>query len=117
MSSNIFYLCSMVAASLPFLAIPALFLHFHARRAVWKRGRRLGRKNLGFCPSISSLGNAFQYLQVFHRPSIAHLIQAKQDEDADEDDEGEPDTPARHLNRQLGRIRRGEKVEALVLRL
>jgi hypothetical protein len=117
MSPNLFYLCSMVASSLPFLAIPTLFIHYYARRAAWKRGRRLGKKNLGFCPSIASLGSAFQYLQVFHRPSIAHAIHAEQEEDADEDDKGQPDTPALHLNRQLGRIRRGERLETLVLHL
>lgn len=60
---------------------------------------------------------AFQFMQVFHRPSMAYVLEAKQDEDADEDDQGDPDTPTKHLHRQLRRIRRGEQIDTLVLRL
>jgi hypothetical protein len=43
--------------------------------------------------------------------------QIEQREDEDEDDEGGPDTARRHLLRQLRQIRRGEKIDRLVLRL
>jgi len=37
--------------------------------------------------------------------------------DADDDDQGGPDTPQRNLMRQLRRIRQGETVDRLVWRL
>jgi hypothetical protein len=60
---------------------------------------------------------AFQFMQVFHRPSMAHVLEAKQDDDADEDDQGDPDSPHKHLHRQLRRVRRGQHVERLQVRL
>jgi hypothetical protein len=42
---------------------------------------------------------------------------AREKADVEEDDEGDPETPAKQLSRQLKRIRRGEVVERLVLRL
>ena len=101
----------------PFLAIAVILVYFCLRRAAWRRKRRLGKKNLGFCPSTSALGMAFLFLQAFSRPSLAHAVEAKRDEDLDEDDAGEPESLAKQLHRQLRRIRRGEPVDRLVLRL
>jgi hypothetical protein len=42
--------------------------------------------------------------------------QIRQQEDIDEDYNGDPETPLKHLLSQLRRIRRGEKVETLFLR-
>lgn len=106
-----------LAASAPFLAIAALLVYYFLLRARWRLNRQLGRKNCGFCPSSSALGMAFLFLQVFCRPSIANVVEVKQEEDADEDDEGDPGSVTKQLNRQLKRIRRGEPVERLVLRL
>jgi hypothetical protein len=58
-----------------------------------------------------------QFIQVVYRPTVAYVVKAKQDEDADEDDEGDPENLTKQLNRQLRRIRRGEPVDRLVLRL
>jgi hypothetical protein len=101
----------------PALAIVAILLYYQLRRALWRRNNRRGRKNRGFCPSSVALGMALQFLQVFHRPSMTHVVEARQDEDAEEDDEGDPESPTKQLNRQLKRIRRGEWVDRLVLRL
>lgn len=60
---------------------------------------------------------AFQFMQVFHRPSMVHVLEEKQKEDADEDDQGGPDSPHKHLNRQLKKIRHGEHLEPLEVRL
>jgi hypothetical protein len=108
----------MAALYAPFLAIGLIFAHSRLRRAVWKRNKRLLRPNLGYCPSIVRMGTAFQHLQVFYRPTMAYVLEAKQDEeDVDEDDNGDPETPLAHFSRQLRRIRRGERVDTLVLRL
>jgi hypothetical protein len=60
---------------------------------------------------------AFLFLQVFHRPSVAHVLEEKQKEDAEENDEGDPENLKKQIDRQLKKIRRGEPVERLVLRL
>jgi hypothetical protein len=117
MNISVSSILGMLAFSSPGWLIVGLLIHYYLRRAGWKRRRRLGVISLGFCPTSASLGTAFQFMQAFHRPSMAYVIQAKQEEDADEDDQGGPDSPSRHLHRQLRRIRRGEPVDRLVLRL
>jgi hypothetical protein len=57
------------------------------------------------------------FTQVYWRPSIDNVIEVKQDEDADEDDEGDPENLKKQLDRQLKMIRRGEPIDRLVLRL
>lgn len=60
---------------------------------------------------------ALQFIQVFYRPTVAHVLETKQDEEADEDDSGGPESLTKQLHRQLRRIRSGEFVERLILRL
>lgn len=69
--------------------------------------------------AAANLGGAFQFLSMAYRPNHAFIAKAQiqQHEDADEDDDGDPETPIKHLNRQLRRIRRGEPVDRLVWRL
>jgi hypothetical protein len=90
MNISVSSILGMLAFSSPGWLIVGLLIHYSLRRAGWKRRRRLGVISLGFCPTSASLGTAFQFMQVFHRPS---------------------------MHRQLRRIRRGEPVDRLVLRL
>jgi hypothetical protein len=48
---------------------------------------------------------------------MEHAIEARQKEDVEEDDDGDPETPEKELSRQLRKIRRGEAVEVLKLRV
>jgi len=118
MSAGVYFFCSVLFAS-PFLAMVWILAHYQLRRSAWKRKRRKGRNNLGFCPSSMALGAVFAFMPVFYRPSVDFLIKARiqQEEKVDEDDDGDPETPEKSLSRQLRRIRRGEPVEALELRL
>ena len=117
MGSNLaFYLC-LFAAGLPFFAIPAILIHYCVRRAAWRRKKRRGVKRLGFFPSATALGGALLFLQIFVRPSLQHVHAVVQEEKDQDDDEGDPESPEKHLSRQLKRIRRGEKTDDLVLRL
>ena len=118
MSAGVYFFCSVLFAS-PFLAMVGILVYYRVRRSAWKRKRRKGRKNLGFCPSSMALGAVFAFMPVFYRPSVDFLIKARiqQEEKVDEDDDGDPETPEKSLSRQLRRIRRGEPVEALELRL
>ncbi len=69
--------------------------------------------------SPEGVGAAFQFLSIAYRPNHAFTAKAQivQHEDVDDDDEGGPDTPQKHLHRQLRRIRRGEALDRLVWRL
>jgi len=61
-----------------------------------------------------------QFVREFYQPNLVHLVESMQDEDADEGDSGDPDTPEvrlKHFHRQLKRIRRGDPVDRLVLRI
>lgn len=111
MTFNAFYGWCVFAMYMPFLAIVLILCHYFALRLRWRLSRR------GFCPSVLALGMAFQFMQVFHRPSMEHVLEAKQEDDADEDDNGDPDAPHKHLHRQLRRIRRGQHVDRLQVRL
>jgi hypothetical protein len=86
---------------------------FCLRRFLWRRRRRWGKSSSGFCPTFTSAGNALHTLQVIAQPRIQHVLQEKYDDEAEDDDEGEPVSPEKHLHRQLRRIRRGEPVERL----
>jgi hypothetical protein len=69
--------------------------------------------------SAVELGAAFQFLSIAYRPNHAFTAKAQiqQMEKADDDDDGDPDTPIKHLHRQLRRIRQGEPVDRLIWRL
>jgi len=66
-----------------------------------------------------AMGSALMFLSMAYRPNHSFVAKAQivEREDTDEDDQGGPDTPKRHLMRQLRQIRRGEPVDRLVWRL
>jgi hypothetical protein len=100
----------------PGLAIAVLLMAYHLRRLLWRRNKRLGRK-LGYYPSSAMLGLGLLFLQVFYRPSVVNVLEEKQKEDAEEEGEGDSENLKKQLDRQLKKIRRGEPIESLVLRL
>ena len=97
--------------------IPLILAYFYLLRLRWRLHQRRGKKKPVFRPSTVDLGCAFQLWQMKYRPTVAHVIEAKQEEDTDEDNDGDPDHPARHLHKQLKRIRRGEQIDRLTLKL
>ena len=122
MNVDSLYAWCVYALYVPFLIIALILVHYVLLRVLWRGRKRRGKGSPGFYPSALALGLAFQFIQVFHRPSMIHVVEARQDvdEDADEDDNGDTDTPAarmRHFHRQLRRIRRGDPVDRLVLRM
>lgn len=86
-------------------------------RKLSKPGKRRRSKSLRAAEAVA--GGAFQLFVTAYRPSHAFIkkAQIQQEEDADEDDDGSPDTPIKHLHRQLRRIRCGEPVDRLIWRL
>ena len=117
MNAGILYGLSVLAFSAPFMAITAILIHYLLKRAAWRRKQRLGKRISGFCPSSAALGLLFLCVQVLYRPSVEFVVQEQQRADVEEDSAGDPDTPAKQLNRQWKRIRRGERIDSLVVRL
>lgn len=66
-----------------------------------------------------ALGLSLLPLATLYRPSLNEVAKAqiRQQEDADENDNGDPDSPNKHLLGQLRRIRRGGEVKTLYFRL
>jgi hypothetical protein len=93
----------------------ALILH-RFKSSVAKRHQR--RRRMRVAASHALLGLAFLPLSIIYRPSLLEVSKAqiRQREDVDEDESADPESPLKHLLRQLRRIRRGEKVETLSLR-
>jgi hypothetical protein len=114
MNSSLLSLFASAACSAPLLAIGVILGYYYLRRVLCAR---LIRASHGFRPSSFALGMAFQFMQVYHRPSMAWVLEAKQEQQPEEEESVEPDTPLRHFHRQLRRIRQGAPLELLVLRL
>jgi hypothetical protein len=108
--------CGVLAGLVPCTVLVAILAHY-CLLSICGRRREPGNKRAVIRIGILALGMAFQFMQVLYRPSVAYVLQAKRDEDADEDDSGGPESLTKQLHRQLRRIRRGEFVERLVLRL
>ena len=66
---------------------------FCLKRFLWRRRKRLGKHNLGFYPTYTSAGNALQALQAITQPRAQHVLEEKFEDEADDDDEGEPIDP------------------------
>jgi hypothetical protein len=108
---------AMAAGSVHVLAITGICIHYCTRRAAWARKKRAGLAYCGFCPSFKAMGTAVQNLAAFYRPSISYVLKEEQDETVEDDGNGDPETKLAHFHRQLRRIRQGEQVDQLVLRL
>jgi hypothetical protein len=114
---SIYSALAALAMSSPFLAILLILAYYYLFCVPWRRKGKTTRRRPGF--STAGLGTVVLGLTLLYRPRLLYAIEAQQRqvEDADEDDNGDPDTAARHLMRQLRRIRRGEPVDSLTVRL
>jgi hypothetical protein len=107
------------------LSNPMTWLIAATLSIAWRRHRErrkpgaTNRTRRSQMAAAADLGAAFQFLSIAYRPNHAFTAKAQiqQQEDADEDDDGTPETPVKHLHRQLRRIRRGEPVDRLIWRL
>jgi hypothetical protein len=71
------------------------------------------------CGGPEGVAAALMFLSTAYRPSLEFVAKAEiqEREDADDDAQGGPDSPKRHFDRQLRRIRNGENLDRLVWRL
>jgi hypothetical protein len=97
----------------PILFAFAVIVSFFVQRIRWRHNVRRGKKNPGYYPTFAVLANAFQRLQRLAEPQLEYVLEEKSNDEADEDDQGEPADPIKHLDRQLRRIRNGEKLDRL----
>jgi hypothetical protein len=87
---------------------------FYLQRILWKTKRRSGGYRLGFFPTYTSAGNAFQQLQMLAEPQTGHVIEEKNIDEAEENDDGEPEDTT-NLMHQLKQIRNGNRSVQLVV--
>ena len=64
-----------------------------------------------------AMGAMMLGMQAIVQPQVRHAIVEQQKEDAPDDDSGEPQPGGRLFHQQLRRIRSGEEVDALILRV
>ena len=100
----------------------ALMLFAYAVRIF--RGPRRGLSGPSHIVRVGSGGPeaiaaALMFLTTAYRPSVEFIAKTEiqQREEAEDDDQGGPDSPKRHLHRQLRRIRNGEHLDHLIWRL
>ncbi|HEY1901767.1 MAG TPA: hypothetical protein VGG56_05015 [Terracidiphilus sp.] len=121
MRLNEFVAIFVLAGLIAFMAMTVVIVHFCLVRFNQRRRKQTGRRCSRLSPYALALGMAFlQLVRVFYQPSLAYVLEAKQDEDSDVDDSGDPESPAarlKHFHRQLRRIRRGDPVDRLQLRI
>jgi hypothetical protein len=115
------YAGCVLAGFFPFLIVIAMVAHFCLARLSRRQSEEPKRRCSRLCAYGLALGMAFvQLMRVFYQPDMVYVLGAAEQEVADEDESSDPDTPEsrlRHFHRQLRRIRRGEPVERLVLRI
>ena len=111
--------------ALALLVVATLFTVAVAHYGFWRwqvrRRRQTSRYRSKIYPACLALGMAFlQFVRIFYQPTAAYLLEAKEEKDVDEDDSGDPESPAsklKHFHRQLRKIRRHEPIDRLVWRL
>jgi hypothetical protein len=110
------------AAALPVVSLTLVGIAVFCSRLkqlVWKPKRTGRRRRFGICAANAALGLSFLPFAAIYRPRMIEIAktQIRQQEDVDEEDNGGPDSHLKHLLRQLRRIRRGETVDTLFVRL
>ena len=91
---------------------------FVFQRVRWRRRSRQGKKDAGFYPKYSSLGGAFQVLHKdFVLPEMSYMYEQQMEDEAEDDDEGEEVDPEKYLMRQLRRVRNGEDIGTLKVKI
>ena len=111
MSSIVLQACTGLTL-LPFAAI-AVMLIFYVVRQIGSRVREPKTGTFRIC-STSAFGAVLLFAQMFYRPSFSHVVEIKRDAGRDEDFQGNREGD---LGPQLRRLRFGERIDKLFLRL
>ena len=106
---------ALLVTSALFLSVGVGLLFDSFRRASRLPKKRSARRRIS--SAGAGLSAALLAFTFFYRPSLEYAVETAQVEYVEGDDDGDPETAAKALNRQLKRIRRGEKVESLIVRM
>jgi hypothetical protein len=117
MSLNLVSAWIVFFAGAPLLGVVTFTAIFYLKRGSFKPSKRSRNRHAGFSAFTFSMGMALQNMEMLVNHNVQHVIEERFDQDADEDGQGDPDHPRAQMNRQLKRIRMGESVERLILRL
>jgi hypothetical protein len=101
-----------IAAAL--LALPGFVLFLILCSFLFKRG---GKRRRRFYSSTYALGLGLQMIQTFVAPNTESFISEELKDEAENEDKGGSVDPAKHLEYQLRRIRRGEQIDVLTTTL
>jgi hypothetical protein len=82
-----------------------------------RKRRRGGLESKIYSMCLAAGIGFLQFVQTFYQPNLSNVIAAIEDDDVDEGDQGDPDSSQKHLHRQLRRIRLGQRIERLEVRL
>jgi hypothetical protein len=93
-----------------------LALRLRLRRKL-QQNYRCKPKGRRFRLTGAAIGNALQTVHVFVDPGVRYVIAEKLEEPSEDDGKDDPADPAIHLERQLRRIRLGEQIERLTIRM
>jgi hypothetical protein len=75
------------------------------------------RTSLRFRFTGAVIGNALQAIHAFVDPGVRYVIAEKLEEPSQDDGGEDPADPAIHFERQLRRIRHGEEIDRLTIRI
>ena len=103
---------SVLRAICLFVLLVFAILRFRARR----KGSSHSKRRLFRFTGVA-VGNALQILHVYVDPRVRYVIAQRFDEQAEDDGEDDCADPGKHLDRQLRRIRRGEQIDRLTIRM
>jgi len=100
----------MLAGFLMFVPmVVALIVFSLSRIGLGQRKHRTALQSRIYSMCLTAGIGFLQFVQTFYQPNLSNVIAAIEEDD--------PDSPHKHLNRQLKRIRRGEHLERLEVRL
>ena len=108
----------LMLAGLIFIGLSAFVVAHYAWTRLGCEGRRRSflRRRLPACFIAGGL-LFLQLMSELYSPGTTYVLREIQKEDADDDEDGDPESPEKQLGRQLKAIRRGKEVGDLVLRL
>ena len=95
-----------------FVVLVLAILGFRARRSASPQSKRRLFRFTGV-----AVGNALQILHVYVDPRVRYVIAQRLEEQVEDDGKDDSADPAKHLERQLRRIRRGEHLDRLTIRM
>jgi hypothetical protein len=117
LGSHLFAGWSLLGATAPACSTILLLTLLPWRRPARQNRKSPVRKRTGFSGYTFAIGMALQNLEKLIHHNVQPMVVQVVDEDQDEDDQTDSNDPQVLFHRQLKKIRRGEPLDQLVLRV